>query len=105
MSSSKYVTNIHECIEGIDTSRWAPKNIIRVEDLNLGAIKDTHVMPVRGGTFTAETDALRFNHYNVNPAQLEWMKGFYRTTAEFKINARDEGMERYQKRLHDQCKL
>ena len=64
-----------------------------------------HSMPARGGMLTAETDAFRFNHYNVNPAQLEWMKGFYRTDAEFKIDARDDGMKRYQERLHDVCRL
>ena len=64
-----------------------------------------HSMPVRGRTLTAETTAIRFNHYNVNPAQLQWMKRFYRTDAEFKINARDDGMKRYQQRLHDECRL
>jgi Glycosyltransferase family 92 len=105
LSSSKYVTDIYDCIDGIDTSAWAPKNIVHVDDLILGALESMHTMPVRGGTVTAEPDAIRFNHYNVNPAQLQWMKGFYGTTAEFKIDARDDGMKRYQQRLHDECRL
>ena len=105
LSPRKYVTDIYDCIEGIDTSRWAPKNIVRVEALNLGVLESMHAMPVRGGTSTAATDALRFNHYNVNPAQLEWMKGFCSSRTEFKINARDDGMKRYRQQMHEQCKL
>ena len=105
LSAGKYVTDIYDCIDGIDTSAWAPKNIVHVDSLNLRALESMHNMPVRGGTSTAETSAIRFNHYNVNPAQLVWMKRFYRTDAEFKIDARDEGMKRYQERLHDACRL
>jgi len=105
LSSSQYVTDIYDCIEGIDTSAWAPKNIVHVDDLMLESLGSMHVMPVRGKTVAADTNAIRFNHYNVNPAQLQWMKRFYRTTAEFKINACDDGMKRYQQRLHDDCRL
>jgi Glycosyl transferase family 2 len=105
LSPSKYVTDIYDCIEGIDTSAWAPKNIVHVDDLILGALESMHSMPVTGKTLKAETTAIRFNHYNVNPAQLQWMKWFYQTTAEFKIGARDDGMKRSQQRLHNECRL
>ncbi len=105
LSPSKYVTDIYDCIEGVDTSAWAPKNIVHVDDLIPGALESMHSMPVRGTTLTAETTAIRFNHYNVNPAQLQWMKGFYQTTAEFKLDGRDDGMKRYQQHLRDGCRL
>jgi Glycosyl transferase family 2 len=105
LSPGKYVTDIYDCIEEIDTSAWAPKNIVHVDDLILGALESMHSMPVRGQTLTAETTAIRFNHYNVNRAQLQWMKWFYQTTAEFRIDALDDGMKRYQQRLHKECRL
>jgi Glycosyl transferase family 2 len=105
LSPSRYVTDIYECIEGIDTSAWAPKNIVRVDSLDLLGVRGMHIMPARGGTTTAKTDAIRFNHYNVNPAQLRWMRGFYRSTQDFEINAVDDGMKRYRQRLHDECRL
>jgi hypothetical protein len=103
LSPCKYVTDIYDCIEGIDTRAWAPKNIVHVDNLVLNALESMHSMPVLGGTVTAETDVIRFNHYNVNPVCLRWMKRFYRTTSEFEINARDDGMKRYQRSIHDRC--
>ena len=103
LSPSPFVTGIYECIEGIDTSSWAPKNIVRVADLALDNLVDMHTMPVRGGNVTLETEVLRFNHYNVNPKQLEWMKWFYSSNEDFQLNAIDDGMKRYRQQIADGC--
>jgi hypothetical protein len=102
-TSGQYVTDIYDCIDGIDTSNWAPKNLVRVDDLILGELAGMHHMPVRRGTFPAGMGLIRFNHYNVNPAQLRWMKAFYRADDDFEINASDGGMGRYREELHRRC--
>lgn len=103
LSSLKYVTDIHECIEGIDTATWAPKNIVRIRDLRFTLPLDMHRMPVKRATLLAPLDSLRFNHYNVNPPCLKWMKRFYRTETDFTLNACDKGMSRYRERIHVSC--
>jgi hypothetical protein len=52
-------------------------------------------MGVKFNTIVPKVDVLRFNHYNINDKQLKWMKEFYKSTSEFKINGKDHGMIRY----------
>lgn len=84
------VTRIVNCIEGIDTQKWAPKCFIK--NINFDAEADhswtVHYLPVKNcircvGNF----DIIRFNHYNVNEAQLSWMRNFYKTEEDFHLNA------------------
>lgn len=98
------VTEIVDCIEGIDTSGWAPKHILRhcKLDFNLPYWNwGIHNLPVRNcGRMVADIHHLRFNHYNVNETQLSWMKAFYNTPHPFSLNATcDELLQQYRAML------
>lgn len=88
----KPVTSITKCIEGVDTTKWAPKHILKNENVDISRhIEqwDIHYMPVIQGyeTYCDETfKNLRFNHYNTNPIQLQWMKNFFKTEDDFRFN-------------------
>lgn len=104
LSKKKFAIDIYDCIEGIDTSGWAPKNLIRVRDMDMESIAHIHHMPLaRRKTVLADTGLLRFNHDNVNAKLLEWMKGFYKTETDFSLNSRDDGMKRYRDSIHRLC--
>ncbi|NOY16676.1 MAG: glycosyltransferase family 92 protein [Gammaproteobacteria bacterium] len=100
----KLVTNIENCIEGIDTAIWGPKNIILTDAFYPDGIQSIHNIPVRfGSSHWIDTNRLRFNHYNVNGWQLNWMKQFYNCDSLFKLDVIDKGMRRYRDRLHSLC--
>lgn len=83
------VTRIFSCIEGIDTRHWAPKIILRncAFDPEYNGNWSIHFLPVKGNRYlTANVTQLRFNHYNINPVQLQWMKGFYDAEEDFTLN-------------------
>jgi hypothetical protein len=85
------VTQIVDCIEGIDTSQWACKHIIGNENVRVDSIDgwNVHGIPTQAcGQAVADIRELRFNHYNVNAAQMQWMKSFYCTTNDFALNAK-----------------
>lgn len=91
------VTEILACIEGIDTRHWAPKHIIKTEDFdfNRSSFWNIHQLPIiNSKTIVMNTDELRFNHYNVNKWQLEWMKGFYNTDVNFTFNAKCDELQK-----------
>ena len=46
-------------------------------------------------TIIPDVNLLRFNHYNINEKQLNWMKWFYNSEKNFTINGNDDGMLRY----------
>lgn len=85
----KPVTHIVGCIEGIDTTGWAPKHILKNSCFNLAVPHwGIHSLPVREcRSLQADIKMLRFNHYNINAYQLKWMRSFYGTDVEFKLNA------------------
>ncbi|MGN8056099.1 glycosyltransferase family 2 protein [Pedobacter sp. 22163] len=79
-SSNKRVIEIFDCIDGLDTSGWAMKVIVRNIYFDENSLVDwgIHFIPVKNSTILlADFDKLRFNHYNVNEKQLEWMEGFF----------------------------
>jgi hypothetical protein len=85
------VTHIVDCIEGIDTSAWGPKHILKNDCFNLEETEywNVHRLPKKmGETLIGDFNQLRFNHYNLNEVQLAWMKTFYNTTTDFRLNAR-----------------
>lgn len=85
------VTHIVDCIEGIDTSRWGPKHILKNDCFNLQETGywNVHALPTKKSrSLVADVSRLRFNHYNVNEVQLEWMKTFYKTGTDFQLNAK-----------------
>ena len=48
-----------------------------------------------------EPEKLRFNHYNINDKQLDWMTGFYKSSKRFEIDGIDNGMLRYSHLFYD----
>ncbi|NLR62652.1 glycosyltransferase family 92 protein [Chitinophaga polysaccharea] len=91
------VTEILDCIEGIDTRHWAPKHIIKNKDFDFNTLAfwNVHRLPViNSNTIVMDPAELRFNHYNVNKWQLEWMKLFYNTSEDFKFNARCDELQK-----------
>ncbi|WP_176954543.1 glycosyltransferase family 92 protein [Niabella drilacis] len=96
------VTKITKCIAGLDTSMWAPKHIIKHENFDTARVMNTwniHHLPVICGYNTycdATGKNLRFNHYNTNAAQLEWMDSFYKSEKNFAFNSNcTELLDRY----------
>jgi hypothetical protein len=69
------VTGITRCIEGIDTSAWAPKMFVRKGALKKEEVGIVHWLPVEGGSKALDPGRLRFNHYNVNDRLLDWARG------------------------------
>lgn len=85
----KPVCTIVACINGIDTQCWGPKHIIKNSyfDSNFTNHWNMHSIPVKNcNTLYADVKTLRFNHYNVNDKQIEWMKSFYHTDDNFFLN-------------------
>lgn len=94
LTTEKYITQEFNCINDlkIDT-QWGPKNIIRCSDLKLGG--SIHKMNVKYTTVVPDTTILRFNHYNLNNKLFSWMRQYFKSKVEFKINGTDNGMLRY----------
>ena len=87
---NKPVSHIVACIEGINTTRWAPKHLLKNScfDLNTSRWWNIHSLPIKNCySLLADIKKLRFNHYNTNNYQFQWMKSFYNTDIEFKLNA------------------
>jgi hypothetical protein len=88
------VTQDFRCINELKIGTdWGPKNIIRCEDYL--SINNIHSMIVKYNSITPDINTLRFNHYNLNNSQLTWMKWFYNSNNDFKIDGIDNGMSRY----------
>lgn len=86
---NKRVVEIFKCIESLDTSEWGMKVIVRNICFDPKSLIDwgIHFIPVKDcSLFVPESDKLRFNHYNVNQKQMEWMKGFFGTQISFNAN-------------------
>lgn len=109
-NTDKYVTHIESCVEGISTTGWASKHILRPEAVNLDALINMtkgwnmHMIPIRNakGMWMNVTE-LRFNHYNTNKCLLKWMKGYYKSSEDFCLNGRDDGMRRYWQAIESNC--
>ena len=91
---NKLITQDFECIEGVDIGlEWASKSIIKTSKLVI--VYSVHKILVKNKTILADVSSFRFNHYNVNDKLLKWMKNFYKSDIEFKLNGKDDGMNRY----------
>jgi len=94
LTKEKFITQEFGCVEGLEIGvDWAPKNIIRCKDYL--SINNIHNMYTKYETIIPDVDLLRFNHYNINEKQLNWMKWFYNSEKNFTINGNDDGMLRY----------
>jgi hypothetical protein len=72
------VVDITDTIVGIDTAGWASKQIIKNSAIDVNNIVNMHNISILVGEIVfAPEDVFRFNHYNVNAKQIEWMKTYY----------------------------
>ena len=87
-------TNILEdfrCVDLYVGDWWGAKNIFRPSDfISIGNI---HNMNFKNQTHIIGQHLLRFNHYNVNRQQIEWME--WSMSQKFSLNSIDDGMKRY----------
>ena len=95
LSTEKCITQEFKCIseDNLDTSHWAPKNIVRCKDVVY--VSYIHDIVVKTQTYTPDIHILRFNHYNFNQKQSEWMKGYYNRDSDFILDSEDCGMKQY----------
>ena len=95
LSTERCITQEFKCISEntIDTTNWAPKNIVRCKDVVY--VSYIHDIIVKKETYTPDIHILRFNHYNFNKKQSAWMKGYYKRESEFILDSEDSGMKQY----------
>jgi hypothetical protein len=93
LSNQKFITQDTNCIDKNIGFEWAPKNIVKNEDfININNI---HEIIVKHNIKYESSDNIRFNHYNTNPKLLTWMKSFYGSILDYKLNSYDDGMLKY----------
>jgi len=109
---NRYVIEISECVDNVDTRNWSPKHIIKNEFLDgdsLNGRKKTkrwgiHNIPTKSDKiFHAPFDDLRFHHYNVNEKLLIWMSSKTINNHRFFLNAVDDSMKRYYDFVNHHC--
>jgi len=92
LTDQVYITQEFRCINNFKIgTEWAPKNIVRCKDFE--SLENIHRINVKNNIIVPDTDILRFNHYNLNEKQFNWMKSFY--NRDFDIDGTDDGMVRY----------
>lgn len=92
LSTEIHITQDYKCITMPYKPEWGPKNIIKCADF-VDMNPNIHNIAVKYKTEVIDPSVWRFNHYNTNPKQLEWMKEIYKRT--YTINGVDDGMKRY----------
>lgn len=94
LANSQYITQDFRCINDLAIgTEWGSKTIVRVADYK--DISNIHNIIVSGETEVVDILDFRFNHYNLNKKQLEWMKSYYKRKDDFEINGIDTSMMRY----------
>jgi hypothetical protein len=100
---NKKIIDMHNTIENIDTTHWAPKNIVNNKYLDTTKISTIHVIEVKEGkTLTLPQNILRFNHYNINNKQINWMKTYFNRNTDFE-SGMDNSMSRYKNIIDTKC--
>jgi len=98
LTTETFITQEYKCISEntIDTTNWSPKNIVRCKDVV--HVSYIHEIIVKTETYTPDINILRFNHYNFNKKQSEWMKGYYNrdNDYEYVLDSEDYGMKQYE---------
>ena len=93
---------MYDTVEKIDTSEWAPKNIINEDVIDITKIHNIHqINIIEGKTIKLPENVLRFNHYNINKKQIEWMKNYFKKD-KFEFG-RDTSMTKYKKLIDEKC--
>jgi hypothetical protein len=76
---NKNVIEIDDCIENIDTTRYGYKGIIKNNQIDIKETRNIHLIKIKTDNIMfVEMDDFRFNHYNINKKQFEYMKDFYK---------------------------
>jgi hypothetical protein len=97
---NKNVIEIDDCIE-IDTRQWGFKCIIRNDKMTRNA-PNTHFLTVSTkNIISCHEDDIRFNHYNVNLKQLDFMKGYFKK--DFFEYSKDSSILRYKEHINKEC--
>jgi len=99
---TKNVVEIDDCIENIDTSSWAPKNIIKNNSIKISDKQWIHNIQTSGKSYLAPLNECRYNHYNLNKKQFNWMKGFYKKD-KFDFG-KDTSLSKYKTNIVDNTK-
>ena len=98
---NKNIIEIEDCID-IDTRQWGFKCIIRNEKMTRDA-PNTHFLTISTkNIISIHEDDLRFNHYNVNLKQLDFMKGYFKKES-FEYS-KDNSILRYKEYIDKECK-
>ena len=101
-NNKKRVIDIEDSIINIDTDDWGCKQIINNSALDIKNITNMHTIGItEGTTIKAYVDTLRFNHYNVNTKQIEWMKEYY-NQQDFTFG-KDDSLYKYNSTISKQC--
>jgi hypothetical protein len=103
LSKQKYITHDFNCIDLNIDFEWAPKNIIKNSDYI--SIISIHIINVSNNILYEKSYNFRFNHYNTNNKLLEWMKIYYNSNTDFKLNSYDDGMLKYNYLFKDLYKI
>jgi hypothetical protein len=98
---NKNIIEIEDALD-VDTSMWGWKNIIRNDKITREG-KNTHLIEISTKeSMFCKMDDLRYNHFNVNKKQVDYMKSF------FKINElnlhKDSSMLKYKEYMDKECK-
>ena len=97
------VIDIVDTIDNIDTTDWACKQIIKNDSIDIKNIVNMHNIGILNGKIeTLEIDVLRFNHYNVNTKQIDWMKKFYKMN-EFNFTTDNSLQKKYKDHINNIC--
>lgn len=80
---NKDIYELNDTIENINTSSWAPKNIVMNKYILSNLTHHIHNISTTNNIKVMNTDIneIRFNHYNINKKQIEWMKNFFNKTS------------------------
>jgi hypothetical protein len=98
LTKEKFIIKEFGCIEGLKIGiEWAPKNIIRCSEYV--SVDQIHNIKTKNKLIVPEVNVLRFNHYNVNEKQYNYIKKNYKV--DIKINGKDNSMDRYKNILNN----
>lgn len=98
---SRYVVDIDNCLEGLDTSNWGLKNIVlnTAFDSNFSSF-NMHGIPLKNEIYLmAPTSEIRFNHYNLNNKQYHFMKNHYGNDIFINLKKKDENLKKYKNQI------
>lgn len=89
----KAITDIDDVIIEINTYGWGIKNICKNKYLKpkQGSMHNIQVKNIK--SHNCDVNKLRFNHYNINTKQVDWMKGWFKIN-KFK-SGKDNTMKKY----------